>query len=872
MWYGSLDVSNSFYNVPLRKSDRNYTAFCTKSNTYRFCRMPQGFCNSSSIFQRLMNMVLRGLTFVSCLCYLDDVVVFAPSLEQYLVNLETVLVRIREAGLKLKPKKCKILSRTIRFLGFNISGDGVSVCMDKIEAVQSWKFPKTLTEVRSFVGLCNYYRQYIPGYANISTSLTDMTKKGAPVCETAKTREAFDTLKERLTSAPILALPRDDCPYVVDCDASNVACAAVLSQWQDGVLRVIYYASRTFNDAERNYCITRRELLGVLFALKHFRVYLLGRRFTLRTDHHALTHLQSVRDPFPQQARYLDDISQFDFECVYRPGQYHCNADALTRRPPCEIGMPYGTACKQCNRRVTGRCSAKLAVVRTRRQRAAEAAAEVSTLPVVALSVDDSPMDEPIPIDEVSRQTPAVSQSVPETRRKATNKGKNIHGLRIPDPPQSLQLWTPEYLRECQRRDVDISPAVGWCEAGALPAWSTVKGTSPFVRALFRQFESLVLFDGILYRTFVGVDGKPLRYQLVMPACLKNQFLSAVHADVAAHLKFDKCLPLVQDRAWWHTYRSDLETFILCCDKCSAFSHRKNLQHQANLRPTVIGAPCERYSIDLCGPFVMSNGYHYVFTAVDVFSRFLVAVPLRDKTAECVARALFEHVILEHGIPFEILSDRGGEFLADVTQELMLILGIHSIKTTSYAPATNGIGERTHRTLNSMFAKCVCDSQRDWSYLVKYICFSYNNTVCRSTGFTPFMVHTGRMANWRVDVLLGDANRGNLSVSDYTREVVSRIQYVQQLVREELDSTNKVMSEWYNRRVHAAGFEIGDRVRVFNPRRYPQRSPKWQLFYSTVAMVVEKVNESLYVVKFDRNNKRAAVHVDKLKIFKEPLV
>ena len=543
---------------------------------------------------------------------------------------------------------------------------------------------------------------------------------------------------------------------------------------------------------------------------------------------------------------------------------------------------------------MTGRCSGKLARIQTRRQKAAEAAAE-ATPPVTSLvdelfeavliasneddtELQDAPVGPVVPVlPAVTAAEVAVAPSVGPQKvstskpARKRNRNKNTHGSRVPDPPQNLQFWTSDHLRECQRRDVDISPAVGWIEAGALPAWSVVKGTSPFTRALYRQFESLIMFDGIVYRTFVGSDGKPLRYQLVMPGCLKNQFLAAVHADAAAHLKFDKCVPLVQDRAWWHTYRTDLEMFIQCCDKCSAFSHRKNLQHQANLRPTVIGAPCERYSIDLCGPFVMSNGYHYVFTAVDVFSRFLVAVPLRDKTAECVARALFEHVILEHGIPFEILSDRGGEFLADVTQELMLILGIHSIKTTSYSPATNGICERTHRTLNSMFAKCVSDSQRDWSYYVKYICFSYNNTVCRSTGFTPFMVQTGRMANWRVDVLLGDANRGDLNVGEYTREVVARTQYVQQLVREELDATNKVMSEWYNKAVRVASFEVGDRVRVFNPRRFPQRSPKWQLFYSTVATVEEKVNESLYLVKFDRNGKRAAVHVDKLKLFREQL-
>jgi len=164
-------------------------------------------------------------------------------------------------------------------------------------------------------------------------------RKNVALTQTRERLAAFNELKEMLTSAPVLAMPRDDpdCTYVIDCDASGSGAGCVLSQWQDGKLRVIEYASRTFNAAERRYCATRRELAALIFGLKQYRSYLLGRRFQVRVDNMAIRYYKNMKNVSGQCDRHLDFMSNFDFDIIHRNGAKHVNCDSLSRLRPCEV-------------------------------------------------------------------------------------------------------------------------------------------------------------------------------------------------------------------------------------------------------------------------------------------------------------------------------------------------------------------------------------------------------------------------------------------------------------------------------------------------------------------------------------------------------
>ena len=283
-WFSTMDLRSGYHQVALDERDKDKTTFVTRKGTFAFNVMPFGLCNAPATFQRLMDCTMRGLNYEICLIYLDDIIVFSTDLPTHLQRLELVFERLAQAGLKLKPSKCAFLQRSVDFLGYKVSSQGITTDERKTEAVVEWPVPTKLREVRGFLGLCGYYRRFVHNFSEIAAPLHAMTRKNVPFQWTHQCQTAFDTLKCKLTTAPILALPRDEGQYIMDTDASDHGIGAVLSQIQDGEDRVVSYASRLYSTAEQRYCVTRKELLAVVFFMKQFRQYLLGRPFLVRTD------------------------------------------------------------------------------------------------------------------------------------------------------------------------------------------------------------------------------------------------------------------------------------------------------------------------------------------------------------------------------------------------------------------------------------------------------------------------------------------------------------------------------------------------------------------------------------------------------------
>jgi len=213
-----------------------------------------------------MDLTMCGLTYESVLVYLDDLIIIANSFEQLTGRFETVLGRLRAANLKLNCSKCELFKRKVSFLGHIISGDGIEVQPEKIESVRCWPIPKSLTEVRSFLGLASYYRRFIRGFSFIAAPLYKLMRKNVQFHWGAEQQDAFDELKTALTSAPVLGTVRSQGTLYLDTDASEIGLGIVLSQDQDGEERVLAYASRTLSAPERVYSVTRKELLVKAFS------------------------------------------------------------------------------------------------------------------------------------------------------------------------------------------------------------------------------------------------------------------------------------------------------------------------------------------------------------------------------------------------------------------------------------------------------------------------------------------------------------------------------------------------------------------------------------------------------------------------------
>ncbi|GBM73773.1 Retrovirus-related Pol polyprotein from transposon 297 [Araneus ventricosus] len=287
-WFTTLDLKSGYWQVEIRPEDREKTAFTTGQGLWQFKVMPFGLCNTPATFERLMETVLRGLSSEACLVYLDDIIIVGRTFEEHLNNLRKVFHRLQKANLKLSPKKCRFFQKEVTYLGHVISAEGVKTDPEKIKAVVYWSRPETVHYLRSFLGLCTYYRCFVKNFSTIARPLHKLTEAKSNFNWTEECEKLFNSLKQALTSSPILTYPRTDKDFILDTDASNEGIGAVLSQNIGNEERVIVYFSKSLGKPERNYCVTRKELLAIVKSIEHFHHYLYGRKFLLRTDHASL--------------------------------------------------------------------------------------------------------------------------------------------------------------------------------------------------------------------------------------------------------------------------------------------------------------------------------------------------------------------------------------------------------------------------------------------------------------------------------------------------------------------------------------------------------------------------------------------------------
>ena len=280
-------MASGYWQISLNKSDRQKTSIAIPGlGSYNFKVMCFGLKNAPSSFSRLMEIVLRNLQYEKCSVYLDDIIVMGKNFETALGNLKSVFLRLRQANLQLKVSKCKLFQKKVVFFGRLVSQEGITCDPEKLQVIKCWPQPKDKTEIRSFLGLVGYYRKMVPAFSEIALPLSRLTRKKANFTWGPDQQTAFQKLKECLMSPPILGFPLESAgSFVLDTDASGFAVGGILSQYQNNEERVIAYGSHTLNPAQQNYCATKRELYSLVYFLQHYKQYLLGRKFILRTDH-----------------------------------------------------------------------------------------------------------------------------------------------------------------------------------------------------------------------------------------------------------------------------------------------------------------------------------------------------------------------------------------------------------------------------------------------------------------------------------------------------------------------------------------------------------------------------------------------------------
>lgn len=286
--FSTLDLTSSYWQIELDEESKAKSAFICRSGLYEFVRMPFGLTNAPATMQRLMDSVLAGLKWQTCLVYLDDIVCFSPTFEQHLIDLKALLTRLRSASLTANLKKCKFGSDNITFLGHKVSPDGLHTDPEKIQAVSEFPKPVDVPSLRSFLGLAGYYRSFIGQFSSIAAPLNLLLKKDTPWSWSSVQQEAYTTLKQALVSAPVLRLPDFTRPFELHTDGACTAGLGVILCQRDPKNNRAYaiaYASRSLSSAERNYGVSEVEALAIVFGIKKFAHYLTATKFTVITYH-----------------------------------------------------------------------------------------------------------------------------------------------------------------------------------------------------------------------------------------------------------------------------------------------------------------------------------------------------------------------------------------------------------------------------------------------------------------------------------------------------------------------------------------------------------------------------------------------------------
>lgn len=837
VYFTHLDLYNGFYNVKLHKDSRKYTAF--DSGQYQMVRMPMGLKTSPGSFSRMMNMAMSGLTYEKCFVYMDDLIIYGFSLDNHNKNLQDVFERLRKVNLKLNPQKCDFLKKQILYLGHVVSDKGILPDPSKIEVVRNYPQPKTTDEVKRFTAFVNYYRKFVPNFAEKASPLNRLCKKNIRFNWDDQCQKAFETLKESITSPPVLAYP-DFSPnnqFIIQTDASNHAIGAVMMNKN---MRPVAFASRSLNKAEKNYPTIEKELLAIVWAVKHFRPYLYGKEFKIQTDHRPLVYLFNMRDPSSRLMKFRLLLEEYNFSIEYVKGTGNAAADALSRIKIQDLKE----------------MSNKIINVMTRAQKRKIA----HTMPDSSANIDftDDWSDQPKVVEAHIKPKDHIELVFIEKKKLNSIKQQNDvrfetktfcyvpvrNSIYIKYMDSQSQITPAEFVREldeaCLKNGINELYFV------------MTKRNNVFVEKLLNEvkiYGSATMPRLCILKDIIRIENKDDQKVIL------NDFHLL---PTSGHAGMRRMLSNIKKYYFWPGLEKDVINFVKRCDKCQRHKYSTYVKEPMVITSTANTA-FEKIYLDIVGPLERDNtNYSYILTLQCELSKYVEAYPLISKNTTEVARILVNNFILRYGIPKEIATDRGAEFMSSTMNEVCKLLHITKTNSTAYHHQSIGALENSHKHLGS-FLRIQCDNHPEmWSQWLPFWCFSFNTSVHRETKFTPYELVFGKKCSLPSN-LLSNIIDPLYTFDNYPLELKFRLQLAQKEARENLLSSKIKRKEIYDRNMNPVVYKPNDLILVKN-----EVGNKLNCVYSGPYVVIKDMSPNVEIM---RNNKPDVIHKNRTKLY-----
>ena len=680
--FSKVDLFKGYHQIPVHADHVSKTGVITPFGLFVFDRTPFGLKNAGQDFQRMMDEIMADIPHV--FVYIDDILIASTTPDEHLDDLKRVFDSLDANGLVVNKAKCVLGQESLEFLGYRLDSEGITPLPERVNAIKEVKPPTNVKELQRFLGMVNYYRRFIPKAAHHLFHLFEALKGKPKVIKwTDERQNAFLAIKNALAAATLLHHPRPEAPLALTTDASKVAIGGVLEQLGPRGWEPLAFYSAKLQPGQQLWPPFDRELLAAFRSIRHFRQMVEGRNFTLFTDHQSLVPSLAKRTD-PQTARQtyqLANIAEFTTDIRYVEGKANLVADALSR--------PHGDSSEGITISAVLSDRDELHPFRVAMTNEAFAAKHPQAIQKPSLQSTSSPRKNPEPTPTLSEERRSFLDPV------ISSIGR--HGLDL------------EEMAADQPLDADLRNALNDARSSLNLKTVDLNGTNLYVDIS---------------------NGQPRPF---VPFSWRRRVFNAIHG--LGHPGVDRTRQSIASSFIWPSVRADTSKWARECLDCQrAKIGRHTVPPIGDFE--VPNRRFEHINVDIVS-LPPSNGYRHLLTAVDRFTRWPIAVPLVDISAESICDAFAHGWVSSFGVPASITTDRGSQFSSAIWTQLMSAWGIKSHYTTSYHPEANSLVERMHRRLKESLLALGHDAPQDWFWRLPCSLLALRTTLKPDVGASP---------------------------------------------------------------------------------------------------------------------------------------